>query len=102
MSTSFHGTVLGMAHKPLGQIILAMIFEEGDKFRHELCTFEVIGSEMVYNALLGTPHIAQFMAIPNYTYMMVKLPGPSSVIIVRGSPEHAVECGRQSYNLAAG
>ena len=33
------------------------------------------------------------MAIPNYTYLKLKMPGPKGVITVVSSFEHAYECG---------
>ena len=35
------------------------------------------GLEGVYHAILGRPAYAKFMAVPNYTYLKLKLPGPS-------------------------
>jgi len=32
------------------------------------------------------------MAIPNYTYLKLKMPGPKGVITVSSSYEHAYEC----------
>jgi hypothetical protein len=32
------------------------------------------------------------MAVPNYTYLKLKMPGPNGVITVRPSYEHAYEC----------
>jgi len=32
------------------------------------------------------------MAIPNYTYLMLKMPGPKGVITISSSYEHAYEC----------
>ena len=32
------------------------------------------------------------MAIPNYTYLKLKMPGPKGVITVGSSFEHAYEC----------
>jgi len=32
------------------------------------------------------------MAIPNYTYLKVKMPGPKGVITISSSYEHAYEC----------
>jgi hypothetical protein len=54
---------------------------------------------MVYNALLGRSQLGQFMPIPNYHYMVMKLPRPNGVIRVCGSMEYAVEWDRQSYDL---
>jgi hypothetical protein len=32
--------------------------------------------------VLGRPCYAKFMAIPNYTYLKLKMPGPNGVITV--------------------
>jgi hypothetical protein len=32
------------------------------------------------------------MAIPNYTYLKFKMPGPNGVITVRTTYQHAYEC----------
>ena len=32
------------------------------------------------------------MAVPNYTYLKLKMPGPNGVITVSSSYEHAFEC----------
>ena len=33
-----------------------------------------------YHAILGRPSYAKFMAIPNYTYLKLKMPGPNGDI----------------------
>ena len=40
------------------------------------------------------------MAVPNYTYLKLKLPGPNGVITVSGSFEQAYVCSREHFNLA--
>ena len=40
-----------------------------------------------YHAILGRPAYTKFMAVPNYTYLKLKLPGPNAVITVIGSFE---------------
>ncbi|XP_066320558.1 uncharacterized protein [Miscanthus floridulus] len=32
------------------------------------------------------------MAVPNYTYLKLKMPGPNDVIIVESTYEHAYDC----------
>jgi hypothetical protein len=51
-------------------------------FRTETLTFEVVGFLGTYHAILGTPTSTKFMAMPNYTYLKLKIPGPKGVIIV--------------------
>ena len=47
------------------------------------------------------PAYAKFMAVPNYTYLKLKMPGPNGVITVNGSFEHAYVSSREYYDLAA-
>ena len=40
------------------------------------------------------------MAIPNYTYIKLKMPGPNGVITVSSAFSHAFACDREHYDLA--
>ena len=40
------------------------------------------------------------MAVPNYTYLKLKLPGPNGAITVSGSFEQAYVSSREYYDLA--
>ena len=51
-------------------------------YRTETLTFEVVGFHGTYHAILGCPFYAKFMAIPNYTYLKLKMLGPRGVITV--------------------
>jgi hypothetical protein len=42
--------------------------------------------------VLGRPCYAKFMAVPNYTYLKLKMPGPNGVITVGSTYRHAYEC----------
>ena len=57
-----------------------------------MLTFEVVGFRGAYHAILGQPCYAKFMAIPNYTYLKLKMPGPEGVITVGSSFKHAYDC----------
>jgi len=48
----------------------------------ETLTFEVVGFPPVYHAILGRPCYAKFMAVPNYTYLKLKMLGPCDVITI--------------------
>jgi len=52
----------------------------------------VVGFRGAYHAILGHPCYAKFMAVPNYTYLKLKMPGPKGVITIGSSFEHAYEC----------
>ena len=57
-----------------------------------MLAFEVVGFRGAYHAILGHPCYAKFMAIPNYTYLKLKMPGLKGVITVGSSFEYAYEC----------
>jgi hypothetical protein len=88
----FHGLATGKRVQPLGQIDLPVRFGTPDNFRKETLTFEVVGFRGAYHAILGQPYYAKFMAVPNYTYLKMKMPGPKGVITVGSSIEHAFDC----------
>jgi hypothetical protein len=88
----FHGVVSGRRVEPVGCIDLLVYFGTPSNFRKETLTFEVVGFHGTYHAILGHPCYAMFMAVPNYTYLKLKIPGPKGVITVRPSYEHAYEC----------
>jgi hypothetical protein len=52
----------------------------------------VVGFRGAYHAILGRPFYAKFKAVPNYTYLKMKMPGPNGVITVASSIEHAFDC----------
>ena len=92
-STSpFHGIAPGKRVQPLGQIDLPVCFGTATNFRKEVLTFEVVGFRGSYHAIFGRPCYAKFMAVPNYTYLKLKMPGPKGVITIGSSFEHAYEC----------
>ena len=39
------------------------------------------------------------MAIPNYTYLKLKMPGPNDIITVGSTFSHAYTCDREHYEL---
>jgi hypothetical protein len=91
-TTLFHGVAPGKRVQPLGQIDLHIWFGKPDNFRKETLTFEVVGFRGAYHAILGRPSCANFMAVPNYTYLKMKMSGPKGVITVGSSIEHAFDC----------
>jgi hypothetical protein len=88
----FHGIVPGKHVLPLGQLDLHVCFGTPSNFRRETLTFEVVGFRGTYHAVLGRPCYAKFMAVSNYTYLKLKMPGPNGVITVGSTYRHAYEC----------
>jgi hypothetical protein len=62
--------------------------------------FEVVGFRGTYHAVLGRPCYAKFMAVPNYTYLKLKMPGPNGVITVGPTYKHAFECDVECVEYA--
>jgi hypothetical protein len=63
-----------------------------NNFRKETLTFEVVRFRGAYQAILGRSCYTKFMAVPNYTYLKMKMRGPKSVIAVGSSIKHAFDC----------
>jgi hypothetical protein len=96
----FHGIIPGKRVQPLGQLDLPIYFGTPSNFRRETLTFEVVEFRGTYHAVLGRPCYAKFMAIPNYTYLKLKMPGPNGVIAVGPTYRHAYECDVECVEYA--
>ncbi|XP_066361356.1 uncharacterized protein [Miscanthus floridulus] len=81
----FHSVVPGKQAMPLGQIDLTITFGDQFNYRTETLTFDVVGFPETFHAILGRLCYAKFMAVPNYTYLKLKMPGPHRVITVSTS-----------------
>jgi hypothetical protein len=88
----FHGIIPGKRVQPLRQLDLPVCFGTPSNFWRETLTFEVVGFRGTYHAVLGRPCYAKFMAVPNYTYLKLKMSGPNGVITVGPTYRHAYEC----------
>ncbi|XP_066365629.1 uncharacterized protein [Miscanthus floridulus] len=86
---------------PLGQITLPVTFGTPSKYRTEFIKFEVADFESSYHAILGRLALAKFMAIPHYPYLLLKMPGPSGVLSLRGDLKRAFDCDVQAIQIAA-
>jgi hypothetical protein len=96
----FHGIIPGKRVQPLGQLDLPVCFGTTSNFQRETLTFEVVGFRGTYHAVLWRPCYAKFMAVPNYTYLKLKMPGPNRVITVGPTYRHAYECDVECVEYA--
>jgi hypothetical protein len=96
----FHGIIPRKRVQPLGQLDLPVCFGTPSNFRKETLTFEVVGFRGTYHAVLGRPCYAKFMAVPNYTYLKLKMPRPNRVITVGSTYRHAYECDVECVEYA--
>jgi hypothetical protein len=92
--TPFFGIVPTEGEYPLGHIYMPVTFGTPENYRTEFLRFEVANFDCGYNAIIGRPGLAKFMAISHYTYMILKMPGPQGIITVRADFQGAAECFR--------
>ncbi|XP_066323238.1 uncharacterized protein [Miscanthus floridulus] len=76
------------------------MFGNRANFCSEVFTFDVVDFLWSYHAILGRPCYAKFMAIHNYTYLKLKMLGPSGVITMSSAFSHAFTCNREHFELA--
>jgi hypothetical protein len=98
-STPFHGVIPRMEAVPLGQIDLPVTFGDEGNFCKETLTFEVVGFLGKYHVILGRPAYMKFMAVPNYTYLKLKMPGPEGVITTNTKFQHTFQCDAECFQF---
>jgi hypothetical protein len=60
----------------------------------------VVGFSGTYHAILRRPSYAKFMAVPNYTYLKLKIPGLRGIITVGTTYQRAYECDAECFQFA--
>jgi hypothetical protein len=58
------------------------LFGDWRNFRTETITFEVVGFSGTNHVILRRLAYVKFMAVPNYTYLKLKIPGLKGIITV--------------------
>jgi hypothetical protein len=82
---------------PIGQINLPVTFGDLRKFRTETLTFEVVGFLGTYHAILERPSYAKLMAVPNYTYLKLKITDQKGIITIGTTYQCAFECDAECF-----
>jgi hypothetical protein len=99
-TTPFHGVVPGIEVLPIGHINLRDTFGDMQNYRTETLTFEVVGFSGTYHVILERLANAKFMAVPNYAYLKLKVPGPKGIITVGPTYQCAYECDAECFQFA--
>jgi hypothetical protein len=87
---------------PLRSVVLPATFgETRENYSTEYIKFEVVDSETSYHAILGRPAIAKFMAVPHYTYLVLKMPSLARVLTLQGDLKISLDCDTEAVELAA-
>jgi hypothetical protein len=100
-STSpFYGIIPSNTAIPLGSLPVTF-GESRDNYRTEYIKFEVADFETSYHAILGRPAIAKFMAVPHYTYLVLKMPSPAGVLSLQGDLKILHDCDTEAVEIAS-
>lgn len=86
---------------PLGQVCLPVTFGTRKNYCTELIDFDVAHIDLPYNAILGYPALAKFMAVTHHAYNTVKLPGCSGTITICCDEKDAMRILEHAYKTAA-
>jgi hypothetical protein len=97
----FYGIIPGNAAHPLGTVVLPVTFDTRENYRTEFIKFEVANFESSYHAILGRPALAKFMAVSHYVYLLLKMPGLSVVLTLRGNLKKSYDCNQEVIQYAS-
>jgi hypothetical protein len=97
----FYGIIPGNATHPLGTVVLPVTFSTRENYRTEFIKFEVANFESSYHAILGRLALAKFMAVPHYVYLLLKMPGQSGVLTLRGDLKKSYDYNQEAIQYAS-
>ena len=97
---AFYGIIPRAGSTPVGRATLPVTFGTRDNYRTKYVNFEVAEFETSYHAILRRPSLAKFMAIPNHTYLLLKMPAPKGVLSVYGDLQTSYACEAKNIELS--
>ena len=86
---------------PIGQVRLPVTFGERKNYRTELIDFDVVHIRLPYNAILGYPALAKFMAVTHHGYNVLKMLGSGGIITVPCEERDAVCSLERAFQATA-
>jgi hypothetical protein len=96
----FFGIVPRKVAYPMDRVSLPVIFRTEENFCTEYLSFEVVDFKFSYHAILGRPMLARFIAIPHYTYLVLKMLAPHRVLTVYGDLIVSFKCDNEALEIA--
>jgi hypothetical protein len=60
----------------------------------------VMDFEGTYHAILSQPALTKFMAVPHYSYLVLKMPTEQGVLTLRGNVYTVYTCEEESFKVA--
>jgi len=97
---AFYDIIPSAGSTLVGKVTLPVTFGTRDNYRTESIIFEVASFETSDHAILERPALAKFMAIPNHTYLLLKMPAPNIVLSIHGEIQMSHSCETENINTA--
>ena len=85
----------------IGQVRLPVTFGQRNTYCTELIDFNDAHIRLPYNAILGCPTLAKFMAATHHGYNVLKMPGSGGIIMVPCEERDAVCSLERAFQAAA-
>jgi hypothetical protein len=86
---------------PIGQVCLPITFGTRDNYRTESLDFDIAYIALPYNAILGYPALAKFMAAMHHGFNVLKIPSTNGMISVRCNEKDTLRSVEHVYREAA-
>jgi hypothetical protein len=86
---------------PIGQVRLPITFGTRDNYRTESLDFDVAYIALPYNAILGYPALARFMAATHHGFNILKIPGANGTITMHCNEKDALRSVEHVYREAS-
>jgi hypothetical protein len=77
-----------------------MQFGNAEHFRTNYVNFVVVDFDNTYHAILGRPALTKFMVVPQYSYLVLKMPTEHGVRALRGNVYMAYTCEEEGFKVA--
>ena len=74
-------------------------FGTPDHFHTEFVNFMVADFDGTYHAILGRPSLTKSVAVPHYSYLVLKMPTEKGVLTVRGNVYTTYTCEEESFKI---
>jgi hypothetical protein len=97
---TFYGIIPGNTATPLRSVVLLVTFGTKDNYRTEYIKLEVADFVSSYHAILGRPALAKFMAVLHYVYLLLKMPGKTSVLTLHGDLKKSYNCNQEAIEYS--
>jgi hypothetical protein len=79
--------------------MLPVQFGTRDHFHAEFINFVVADFDGTYHLILGHPSLTKFIGVPDYSYLVLKMPIEKGVLTVRGNVYIAYTCEEESFKI---